>query len=39
MSGGFGWPFYGFFIAAILWNVAYFVWARAAARRDRGEGR
>jgi hypothetical protein len=36
---GFGWGLYGFFGAAIVWNVAYFLWARAAARRDRREGR
>lgn len=24
---GFGWSFYGFFIAAAVWIVAYFVWA------------
>jgi hypothetical protein len=24
---GFGWSFYGFFIAAALWIAIYFVWA------------
>ena len=24
---GFGWSFYGFFAAAALWIVGYFVWA------------
>jgi hypothetical protein len=24
---GFGWSFYGFFIAAAAWIAAYFVWA------------
>lgn len=33
---GFGWSFYGFFLAASVWMVGYFVWAFAAARsRDR----
>ena len=24
---GFGWSFYGFFIAAAIWMALYFVWA------------
>ena len=32
---GFGWNFYGFFVAAALWLGAYFVWARFASARDR----
>jgi len=24
---GFGWSFYGFFLAAALWIAAYFAWA------------
>ena len=32
---GFGWSFYGFFIAAAVWLVLYFVWAFKAAARDR----
>jgi hypothetical protein len=32
---GFGWSFYGFFIAAALWLGLYFVWAFEAAGRDR----
>jgi hypothetical protein len=32
---GFGWSFYGFFIAAVLWLLLYFVWAVWAATRDR----
>lgn len=31
---GFGWSFYGFFIAASIWMVLYFIWAFAAARGD-----
>jgi hypothetical protein len=38
-SGGFGSSFYGFFVAAALWLVSYFVWAAAAARRDRRRSR
>lgn len=30
-----GWSFYGFFIAAAAWLLAYFVWAFRAAARDR----
>ena len=32
---GFGWSFYGFFVAAAVWLVLYFVWAFRAAARDR----
>jgi hypothetical protein len=32
---GLGWSFYGFFAAAAIWLVAYFVWAFRAAERDR----
>ena len=32
---GFGLSFYGFFVAAALWVVAYFLWAFRAAARDR----
>lgn len=36
MNGvGFGWSFYGFFIAAALWIAAYFVGAFAATGRER----
>jgi hypothetical protein len=31
---GFGWSFYGFFVAAVVWLLLYFVWARRAAVRD-----
>jgi hypothetical protein len=30
---GFGWSFYGFFVAAAAWVTAYFVWAAWAGRR------
>lgn len=33
---GFGWSFCGFFLAAGAWLLIYFLWARQAARRDRG---
>jgi hypothetical protein len=33
---GFGPSFYGFFAAAALWLIAYFLWAFRAAARDRG---
>jgi hypothetical protein len=33
---GFGFSFYGFFALAAIWMVAYFVWTRQAAARDRG---
>jgi hypothetical protein len=36
---GFGWSFYGFFVLAVLWLAAYFVWAARAAARDRDERR
>jgi hypothetical protein len=36
---GLGVSFYGFFAAAALWLVAYFVWAFNAAVRDRREPR
>ena len=34
MNGGegFGWSFYGFFIAAAVWVAAYLVWAARAGR-------
>jgi hypothetical protein len=32
---GFGWSFYGFFIAAVVWLLLYFTWAFRAAARDR----
>jgi hypothetical protein len=32
---GFGWSFYGFFVAAVVWLVLYFAWAARAASRDR----
>jgi hypothetical protein len=35
---GFGWSFYGFFLAAAAWLAAYFVWAWRAGRRDRRTG-
>jgi hypothetical protein len=31
---GLGWSFYGFFAAAAIWLLAYFVWAFRAAARD-----
>jgi hypothetical protein len=31
---GFGWNFYGFFLFCFIWIAGYFLWARAAARRD-----
>jgi hypothetical protein len=36
MNGGegFGWSFYGFFVAAAVWVGGYFVWA-VRARRQR----
>jgi len=33
--GGFGWNFYGFFLFCFIWIAGYFLWARAAARRDK----
>ena len=35
---GFGWSFYGFFVVATVWIAGYFIWAFAAAARDRREG-
>jgi hypothetical protein len=32
---GFGWSFYGFFVAAVVWLLLYFVWAARAAAHDR----
>ena len=32
---GFGWSFYGFFVAAAMWVGGYFVWAVRAGRRLR----
>lgn len=32
---GFGASFYGFFIAAAIWLLVYFLWAFKAAARDR----
>jgi hypothetical protein len=32
---GFGPSFYGFFIAAAIWLLVYFLWAFKAAARDR----
>jgi hypothetical protein len=32
---GFGASFYGFFVAALLWLVVYFLWAFKADARDR----
>jgi hypothetical protein len=31
-ADGFGWSFYGFFIAAAVWVAAYFAWAVRAGR-------
>lgn len=38
MTTGFGWSFYGFFLAAAAWLAGYFLWATRAARRDRDRG-
>lgn len=35
MSPGFGWSFYGFFVVAALWCLAYFAWA---VWKNRGDG-
>ena len=35
---GFGWSFYGFFAAALVWLLLYFLWAFNAASRDRERG-
>ena len=34
MTMGFGWSFYGFFIAAALWIACYFVWVIALEARE-----
>jgi hypothetical protein len=39
MTVGFGWNFYGFFIAAAVWIVCYFVWALAVDARERRRDR
>lgn len=39
MDVGFGWGFYGFFVAAVAWLVVYFLWAWRAAGRDRANHR
>lgn len=31
---GFGWNFYGFFIAAAAWLGLYFVWAKWVSAKD-----
>jgi hypothetical protein len=36
---GFGWNFYGFFIAATLWIACYFVWAFVMEARERRRDR
>jgi hypothetical protein len=36
---GFGWSFYGFFIAAAVWMAAYFIWAFGAAAGDHRRAR
>jgi hypothetical protein len=36
---GFGASFYGFFGAAAIWLLAYFLWAFRAAGRDRQRDR
>lgn len=35
---GFGWSFYGFFVAAAVWLGLYFLWAARQATRDRDRG-
>ncbi len=35
---GFGWSFYGFFVAAAAWLLLYFLWAFRASARDRRRG-
>lgn len=32
---GFGWSFYGFFLAALVWLTAYFLGMRAIEARER----
>lgn len=39
VATGFGWSFYGFFLAAVVWLVVYFAWAARAAARDRRQVR
>ncbi len=36
---GFGWSFYGFFVAAAVWLAAYFAWSFTAAARERRNGK
>jgi len=36
---GFGWTFYGFFVAAAAWMALYFLWAWRAAAADRARSR
>jgi hypothetical protein len=36
---GFGASFYAFFLAAVIWLLAYFLWAFNAAARDRNGAR
>ena len=36
---GFGWSFYGFFVAAALWIAGYFVWVLAVEARERHRNR
>jgi hypothetical protein len=38
MMPGFGFSFYGFFLLAAIWLVAYFAWSLSAAARDRDRG-
>lgn len=35
---GFGWNFYGFFVAAAVWIAVYFAWARWMEGRDGTNG-
>jgi len=35
----FGWSFYGFFVAAVVWMVLYFVGIRAIEARERRRSR
>lgn len=39
VAAGFGWSFYGFFAAAVVWLAIYFAWAARAAARDRQQAR
>ncbi len=36
---GFGWNFYGFFVAVAVWLALYFTWSFWAAARDRRDHR